>query len=72
MESTGQHGRPLYNLLEGLFELLLINAQPIKAVPGRKPDVKAAEWIAELVRSGLLRGSFVPSRPPGQLRDLTR
>ena len=72
MESTGQYWRPIYNLLEGLFELLLINAQHIKAVPGRKTDVKDAEWIAELLRYGLLRGSFVPSRPQRQLRDLTR
>jgi transposase len=72
MESTGQYWRPIYNLLEGLFELLLINAQHIKAVPGRKTDVKDAEWIAELLRHGLLRGSFVPSRPQRQLRDLTR
>jgi transposase len=72
MESTGQYWRPIYNLLEELFELLLINAQHIKAVPGRKTDVKDAEWIAELLRYGLLRGSFVPSRPQRQLRDLTR
>ncbi len=62
----------IYNLLEGLFDLLLINAQHIKAVPGRKTDVKDAEWIAELLRHGLLRGSFVPSRPQRQLRDVTR
>lgn len=72
MESTGLYWRPIYNLLEGLFELLLVNAQHIKAVPGRKTDVKDAEWIAELLRHGLLRGSFVPSRPQRQLRDLTR
>lgn len=72
MESTGVYWRPIYNLMEGLFELLVINAQHIKAVPGRKTDVKDAEWIAELLRHGLLRGSFVPSRPQRQLRDLTR
>lgn len=72
MESTGQYWRPIYNLLEGLFELLLINAQHIKAVPGRKTDVKDAEWLAELLRHGLLRGSFVPPWPQRQLRDLTR
>lgn len=72
MESTGVYWRPVYNLLEGLFELLVVNAQHIKAVPGRKTDVKDAEWIAELLRHGLLRGSFVPPRPQRQLRDLTR
>jgi transposase len=72
MESTGVYWRPIYNLMEGLFELLLVNAQHIKAVPGRKTDVKDAEWIAELLRHGLLRGSFVPSRPQRQLRELTR
>lgn len=72
MESTGVYWRPIYNLLEGLFELLVVNAQHIKAVPGRKTDVKDAEWIAELLRHGLLRGSFIPSKPQRQLRELTR
>jgi transposase len=72
MESTGVYWRPIYNLMEGLFELLLVNAQHIKAVPGRQTDVKDADWIAELLRHGLLRGSFVPSRPQRQLRELTR
>lgn len=72
MESTGVYWRPIYHLMEGLFELLLVNAQHIKAVPGRKTDVKDADWIAELLRHGLLRGSFVPSRPQRQLRELTR
>jgi transposase len=72
MESTGVYWRPVYNLLEGLFTLLVVNAQHIKAVPGRKTDVKDAEWIAELLRHGLLRGSFIPSRPQRQLRELTR
>src|SRR5688500_10166818 len=72
MESTGVYWKPLYNLLEDQFELLLVNAQHIKAVPGRKTDVKDAEWIAELLRHGLLRGSFVPSRPQRQLREMTR
>jgi transposase len=62
----------VYNLLEGLFTLLVVNAQHIKAVPGRKTDVKDAEWIAELLRHGLLRGSFIPSKPQRQLRELTR
>jgi transposase len=61
-----------YNLLEGLFTLLVVNAQHIKAVPGRKTDVKDAVWIAELLRHGLLRGSFIPSKPQRQLRELTR
>jgi transposase len=72
MESTGVYWRPIYNLMEGLFELLWVNAQHIKAVPGRQTDVKDADWIAELLRHGLLRGSFVPSRPQRQLRELTR
>jgi transposase len=72
MESTGVYWRPVYNLLEGLFTLLVVNAQHIKTVPGRKTDVKDAEWIAELLRHGLLRGSFIPSKPQRQLRELTR
>jgi transposase len=64
--------RPIYNLLEGLFTLLVVNAQHMKAVPGRKTDVKDAAWIAELRRHGLLRGSFIPSKPQRQLRELTR
>jgi transposase len=72
MESTGEYWKPVYYLLEGHFELLLVNARHIKAVPGRKTDVKDAEWIADLLRHGLLKPSFVP--PPAQrdLRDLTR
>jgi transposase len=72
MESTGVYWRPVYNLLEGQFELLVVNAQHIKAVPGRKTDVKDAAWLAELLRHGLLRGSFIPSKPQRQLRELTR
>jgi transposase len=72
MESTGVYWRPLYNLLEGSFTLLLVNAQHIKAVPGRKTDVRDCEWIADLLRHGLLRASFVPERPQRELRDLTR
>jgi transposase len=72
MESTGVYWRPVYNLLEGLFTLLVVNAQHIKAVPGRKTDVKDADWIAELLRHGLLRGSFIPAKPQRQLRELTR
>jgi transposase len=72
MESTGVYWQPVYNLLEGRFELLVVNAQHLKAVPGRKTDVKDAEWIAELLQHGLLRGSFVPDRPQRELRELTR
>ena len=72
MESTGEYWKPVYNLLEGQVEILLVNAGHIKAVPGRKTDVGDAEWIADLLRHGLLRGSFVPPRPQRQLRDLTR
>lgn len=72
MESTGVYWKPIYNILEGSFELLLVNAQHIKAVPGRKTDVKDCEWIADLLRHGLVRGSFVPDRPQRELRELTR
>jgi transposase len=72
LESTGVYWKPIYNLLEGRFELLLVNPQHIKQVPGRKTDVKDCEWIAELLALGLLRPSFVPPRPLRELRDLTR
>ncbi len=72
MESTGVFWKPIYNLLEGQFELLVVNAQHIKAVPGRKTDVRDAEWIADLLRHGLLRPSFIPARPQRELRELTR
>ncbi len=58
MESTGEYWKPVYNILENNFEILLVNAQHIKAVPGRKTDVKDAEWIAELLRHGLLKASL--------------
>lgn len=72
MESTGVYWKPIYNLLEDSFELLLVNAQHLKAVEGRKTDVKDAEWIADLLRHGLLRASFVPDRGQRELRELTR
>lgn len=72
MESTGVFWKPIYNVLEGEMEVLLVNAQHIKAVPGRKTDVKDAEWIASLLQHGLLRASFVPPRPQRELRELTR
>ncbi len=71
-EATGVYWRPVFNLLEGSFELLVVNAQHIKAVPGRKTDVKDAEWIADLLQHGLLKASFIPSSPQRELRDLTR
>jgi transposase len=72
MESTGEYWKPVYNILEDSFGLLLVNAQHIKAVPGRKTDVNDAEWIADLLRHGLLRASFVPPLGQRELRELTR
>ncbi len=73
MESTGVYWRPVYNVLEALgLTLLVMNAQHIKAVPGRKTDVKDAEWIADLLRHGLVVGSFIPERPQRELRELVR
>ncbi len=72
MESTGVFWKPIYNMLEGYFELLLVNAQHIKAVPGRKTDIKDAEWIADLLQHGLLRPSFIPPAPQREVRELTR
>jgi transposase len=72
MESTGEFWKPVYNILENNFEVLLVNAQHIKAVPGRKTDVKDAEWLAELLRHGLLKASFVPPLGQRELRELTR
>jgi transposase len=72
MESTGVYWKPIWNLLEGRFEVLLINAQHFKAVPGRKTDMRDCEWLAELLQHGLLRGSFVPPTLVLDLRDLNR
>ncbi len=72
MESTGVFWKPIYNILEGQFQILLVNARHIKNVPGRKTDVKDCEWIAQLLQCGLLRGSFIPPKPQRELRDLTR
>ncbi len=72
MESTGVYWQPLWNLLEERFTLLLVNAHHIKQVPGRKTDVGDSEWIADLLRHGLLRASFVPDRAQRELRELTR
>ncbi len=72
MESTGVLWQPIYNLLEGDFQVLLVNAEHIKRVPGRKTDVKDCEWIAELLAHGLLKASFIPPAPIRELRELTR
>lgn len=72
MESTGVYWRPVFNLLEGSFQVILVNAQHMKAVPGHKTDVKDAEWIADLLRHGLLKASFIPPKPIRDLRDLVR
>jgi transposase len=72
MESTGVYWQGIWNLLEGQVELLLVNAHHVKQVPGRKTDVKDCEWLADLLRHGLLRASFVPPRPQRELRELTR
>lgn len=72
MESTGEYWKPVYNILEGNLEVLLVNTRHVKAVPGRKTDVLDAEWLADLLRHGLLRGSFIPPREQRDLRDLTR
>jgi transposase len=72
MESTGVYWKPIYNLLEERFTLLLVNAQHIKAVPQPKTDVRDSEWIADLLRHGLLKPSFVPDRAQRELRELTR
>ena len=72
MESTGVYWKPVWNILEGHLDLLLVNAEHIKQVPGRKTDVKDCEWIAQLLQHGLLRASFVPPTPIRDLRELTR
>ncbi len=72
MESTGVYWKPVYAILEGALEIVVANAQHVKKVPGRKTDVKDAEWLADLLCHGLLRSSFVPPKPIRELRDLTR
>ena len=70
MESTGVYWKPVYNILESEgIETIVVNAQHIKAVPGRKTDVKDAEWIADLVRHGLVKASYVPNREQRELRE---
>jgi transposase len=72
MEATGEFWKPVYTILEATLTVLVVNAHHIKTVPGRKTDVKDAEWIADLLRHGLLRASFIPPLPQRDLRDLTR
>lgn len=72
MESTGVYWKPVWNILESNFQLVLANAKHVKNVPGRKTDVKDAEWLAKLLRSGLIESSFVPPEDIRDLRDLTR
>jgi transposase len=72
IESTGDYWKPVYNLLEGNFEVWVVNANHVKNVPGRKTDVKDAQWLAELLRHGLLRPSFIPNEEQREYRDLTR
>jgi len=72
MESTGEYWKPVFNILENNFEVILVNAQHVKAVPGRKTDVNDAEWLADLLKHGLLKASFVPPVEQRELRELTR
>jgi transposase len=72
MESTGVYWKPVFNILEGGVHVILVNAERIQQVPGRKTDVKDCQWIAQLLQQGLLKASFVPPQPIRELRDLTR
>lgn len=72
MESTGDYWKPVFNVLEANFKVLLVNATHVKRVPGRKTDVQDAEWLADLLQHGLLKASFIPPAPQRDLRDLTR
>ncbi|MGE5334976.1 MAG: IS110 family transposase [Nitrososphaerota archaeon] len=72
LESTGVYWRPVFNLLEADHQIMLVNAQHLKAVPGRKTDVKDSEWLADLLRHGLVKASFIPPQPVRELRELTR
>jgi len=72
MESTGVYWKPIFNILESRFKVLLVNARHLKQVPGRKSDIRDCQWIAQLLQHGLLKGSFIPPRPQRELRDLTR
>ena len=72
MESTGVYWKPVFNILEDSFDVILVNARHVKNVPGRKTDVQDSEWLCKLLRSGLIRGSFIPPIEIRELRDLTR
>ena len=72
IESTGVYWKPIFNILEGTIEVILVNARHIKAVPGRKTDVRDCEWLADLLRHGLLKASFIPPVEIRALRELTR
>ena len=73
MESTGSYWKPIYNIFEEeQIPIMVVNAQHIKGVPGRKTDVKDAEWIADLVRHGLVKASYIPNRKQRELREITR
>lgn len=72
IESTGVYWKPVFNILEGTLEVILVNARHVKTVPGRKTDVRDCEWLADLLRHGLLRASFIPPLPTRELRELTR
>jgi len=72
MESTGVYWHPINNILEGRFEIFLVNAQAVKRMPGRKTDLKDAEWLATLMQHGLLQRSFIPDRQQRELRELAR
>lgn len=72
MESTGSYWKPVYNQLDSRFSVIVVNARHLKAVPGRKSDVRDAEWIADLLQHGLLKASFVPQRAQREMRELTR
>src|SRR5512133_2376267 len=72
MESTGVYWQPIYHILEEHFEIFLVNAQAVKRMPGRKTDMKDAEWLATLLQHGRLQASFIPPKEQRELRDLTR
>jgi len=72
MESTGVFWKPIFNILESHYTVLLVNAWHLKQVPGRKSDIRDCQWIAQLLQHGLLKASFIPPRPQRELRDLTR
>ena len=72
IESTGVYWKPVFNILEGQLEVILVNARHVKAVPGRKTDVRDCEWLADLLRHGLLKASFIPPLEIRELRELTR